>query len=674
MTEHKKLFIHAAAVLLCSAMAFAQNSTVRIGVAQAGSAFPDASAADMARVSEGDFHTAVASVGENEVIMFADGEGTSLAPAGNKVFSPSRNWSYTSLGESDVHAVPVREVAAGTPDINTFDLWTDRARYNPGENVWIQAARFADYPDATVRYRRGAEVINEHPLVQEWWMWTPPATDYRGYLVDVYRIDGDGREVILGSIGVDVSSHWKRFPRNGYTAWYEPGKEPYIGGDVAFLNRRHINVVQFQDWHWKHHRPYCADAEYTDIANNRVSLNVVKTLIENQHSYNMHSLFYNLGFGALERAGAAEDGVSDEWYYYFDAGHNEKDYHRLPEGWKSDITFVDPGNEAWQNYLCDRNDEVYRNLDFDGFQVDQVGKRGDGYIYDYYGNRYLMADRFPSLLKAFKSRHPQKSLIMNSVSKHGATQIASSGVVDACYSELWGGEADFMDIYWCIFDHKQAGGNDMKTIFANYMNYDYGVANYGKAFNTPGVLLTDACIFALGGAHLELGTGGNMLCNEYFPNTNLHMDDDLKQAVTRYYDFITAYENYIYDTVRELTPTLTSLSGHELCVWNYAGGPKPRRIVVHAKETDSGARVFHLLNFKNVNSLSWRDLNGDMPRPEKQTEITLDIDSDRMVSKVWAASPDADACAPRALEFTQQGRSVKVTVPSLEYWTMLVLE
>jgi dextranase len=84
--------------------------------------------------------------------------------------------------------------------------------------------------------------------------------------------------------------------------------------------------------------------------------------------------------------------------------------------------------------------------------------------------------------------------------------------------------------------------------------------------------------------------------------------------------------------------------------------------------------VFHLLNFKNVNSLSWRDLNGDMPRPEKQTEITLDIDSDRMVSKVWAASPDTDACAPRALEFTQQGRSVKVTVPSLDYWTMLVLE
>ncbi|MDE5979270.1 MAG: glycoside hydrolase family 66 protein, partial [Muribaculaceae bacterium] len=505
--------------------------------------------------------------------------------------------------------------------------------------------------------------------------WNPPVEDFRGYLVDVYRLDADGNEVVLGSIGVDVSSHWSRYPRNGYTAWFEPGKEQYIGGDVAFLNRRHINVVQFQDWHWKHHYPYCGDAEYTDIANNKVSLNVVKEFISSQHGFNMKSLFYNLGFGALENADAAKDGVKEEWYYYFDQNHTWKDYHDLPDNWKSDITFVDPGNTEWQNYLCDRNDEVYRNLDFDGFQVDQVGRRGDGYIYDYWGNRHLMADRFPSLLQAFKRRHPEKSLIMNSVSKHGADQIASSGVVDACYSELWSEEDSFMDLYWVIFDNKKASGNEqMKTIFACYMNYDFADKNPGKPFNNPGVLLTDACMFALGAFHLELGTGGNMLGREYFPNTNLHMDDELKGSITRYYDFITAYENYIYDTSRELTPTVSSLSGHKLSIWNYALGPQPRKVVIHAKETREGAMVFHLLNFKSTNSLSWRDINADMPKPETQTDIVLDIDCDRMVSRIWAATPDSDACVPRPLEFTQNGRSVRVTVPSLEYWTMLVLE
>ncbi len=663
----------------CGSVAGQWRSGVWIGTSASGNECPPANATQMCQSPSGDFHAGVIAIGEGDKISFADyGDGNEqaapLAPRGHKDFPSSENWAYDIQDGSDIHDYPARQLASSQPDIAGFDLWTDKACYKPGETVWIQTANFAAYPGARIRYRHGVEVLRDDPLKQEWRSWTPPATDYKGYLVDVYRLDGEGREQILGSIAVDVSSHWKRFPRNGYTAWYEPGKEQYIPGDVAFLNRRHINVVQFQDWHWKHHHPYCGDAEYTDIANNKVSLNVVRKFIETQHGYNMKALFYNLGFGALENAGAAADGVKEEWYYYFDQNHSRKDYHMLPDGWKSNITFVDPGNSEWQNYLCDRNDEVYRNLDFDGFQVDQVGQREDGYIYDYWGNRHLMADRFPSLLKAFKQRHPSKSLIMNSVSKHGASQIASSGVIDACYSELWGAESDFMDIYWVIFDNKQAGGNDMRTIFANYMNYDYGVANPGKTFNTPGVLLTDACIFALGGSHLELGTGGNMLCNEYFPNTNLKMDAELTQAITRYYDFITAYENYIYDTSRELTPTITSISGHQLSTWNYVLGPQPRKVVIHGKETNHGAMVYHLLNFRNVNSLSWRDVNADMPRPERQTDISLDIDCDRMVSRVWVATPDMDACVPRSLEFTQQGRSLRVTVPSLDYWTMLVLE
>ena len=84
--------------------------------------------------------------------------------------------------------------------------------------------------------------------------------------------------------------------------------------------------------------------------------------------------------------------------------------------------------------------------------------------------------------------------------------------------------------------------------------------------------------------------------------------------------------------------------------------------------------VYHLLNFVNANSLSWRDINADMPAPQTQTDITLDIDTDRMISHVWVASPDSHACAPVTLPFTQQGRTVTVTVPSLQYWTMLVLE
>ena len=642
--------------------------------------WPPSSTEAMTALPDGNFHVAVATVAPGERFVFADyGDPSSperIGPKGHKEIAGAGNWVYQIGDDDSVHGtVASRLSAAGSFPMSDFDLWTDKACYSPGEPVWIQAARFADYPDAVVRYRHGALVLREEPLRQEWWEWIPPAEDFKGYMIDVYRLDSDGAEQILGSIGVDVSSDWKRFPRYGYTAWYERGKEQWVPGDVAFLNRRHINAVQFQDWHWKHHWPYCADDFYTDISMREISHNVVKMFIDVQHGYNMKSIFYNLGFGALDQAGAAADGVSPEWYYFLDPERTRTDSHQLPSGWKSDIFLVDPGNAGWQSYLCDRNEEVYSALGFDGFQVDQLGSRGDGgWVYDYWGNRFDLASHYPSLLKALKARHPSKTLIMNSVSRYGEQEIASSGVIDVCYNEMWADCDGFDDLYKVVASNRASGGNAMKTVFANYMNYDYGKDNRGKNFNNPGVLLTDACIFALGGAHLELGTGYNMLCNEYFPNTNLHMDDTLVEAITRYYDFVTAYENYIYDTSSELGESITSLSGHSLSVWNAHRGPAPRKIVIHGRRADSGAAVYHLLNFSNVNSMSWRDLNADMPSPERHESITLDIDSDRMVSKVWAATPDRHAGVPLPLDFTQQGRSVKVTVPSLDYWTMLVLE
>lgn len=60
--------------------------------------------------------------------------------------------------------------------------------------------------------------------------------------------------------------------------------------------------------------------------------------------------------------------------------------------------------------------------------------------------------------------------------------------------------------------------------------------------------------------------------------------------------------------------------------------------------------------------------------PEEIADIKLSIDVDRMVSRVWAATPDSDACVPVELPFVQQGNAVTVTIPSLHYWTMLVLE
>lgn len=99
-------------------------------------------------------------------------------------------------------------------------MTTDKACYTPGQVVVFSAS--GSLPsNAYVRYRHGAMVLESHKLSDVMsnnrWTWTPPTTDYQGYLVELFA-ESNGTEVVLGTIAVDVSSNWKRFPRYGFVA------------------------------------------------------------------------------------------------------------------------------------------------------------------------------------------------------------------------------------------------------------------------------------------------------------------------------------------------------------------------------------------------------------------------------------------------------------------------
>jgi len=142
-----------------------------------------------------------------------------------------------------------------------------------------------------------------------------------------------------------------------------------------------------------------------------------------------------------------------------------------------------------------------------------------------------------------KSRRPDKRLVMNAVGQYGQENSISKTDVDFLYTEVWGsregdtGNPGFTALSDVITQNDSWGGGK-ETVLAAYMNYDYGKLG-NSTFNTPGVLMAMSAIYAWGGSILNMGE--HMLCNEYFPNSNLSMTGELKQAVIRYYDFLTAY-------------------------------------------------------------------------------------------------------------------------------------
>ena len=378
----------------------------------------------------------------------------------------------------------------------------------------------------------------------------------------------------------------------------------------------------------------------------------------------MKAIFYNLCFGALDDA--ADDGVKEEWYLFKDRDHNTKDFHPLGAPFKSSIYIVDPGNPEWLEYLGKRNDDVYAVLDFDGYQIDQLGNRGT--LYNYNGEATYLNGRYASFINAMKERHPSKDLIMNAVSGYGDAEILETGKMAFAYNEMWASEARFNDLYNTIKRNYELSDGEARTVFAAYMNYDK--ANSTGSFNTPGVLLTDAVIFALGGSHLEMGE--HMLGKEYFPNSNLGMDETLSDAIVVYYDFMTAYQNLLRDGGSFNDIVVTSADGTvNIRAWEPAIGS-----VTTLGREFADRQVVHFLNFLNADSMSWRDMNGTMPEPQllENVAVNIALPSAKEVSSVWIASPDTDMGASRQITFTQEGTSIKVTIPSLKYWDMLVIE
>jgi len=559
-------------------------------------------------------------------------------------------------------------VSAGGSVITS--IATDRARYSPGDSVHctVSLASAPEGGEIAVKWTHlGIIVAEQRVRVSDAgvaaFTWLPPAADYRGYLGEIAVMQG-AAAVDRGTIAVDVSSDWARFPRYGFLSKFPVMSEEAMDAAVKKLNRYHINGLQFYDWHYKHHMPLKGTpelpaAQWNDIANRTIYFSTVNGYIHAAHRYGMRAMAYNLLYGAYSDAGT--DGVQlNEWGLYRDQQHATRYFYDLPAGWASDLYFMDPSNELWRNYLYAQEKKVFQALPFDGWHVDQVGDPGPTYTYA--GQRVRDADAFESFLAGAKSALNVR-LVMNAVNQYGQEGIARAPV-DFLYTEVWdpttsyGGLKTVTEYYGAY----QGGASNM--VIAGYMNY--GLADKKTFFNTPGVLLTDAVIFASGGAHLELGE--HMLVHEYFPNSNVTMRPELERQLVSYYDFSVAYQNLLRDSVRSASASLVGPDGMPLSKTDQKG------TVWYFARTKGSTQIVHLINLLDAAHTLWRDNLGTQTEPQIRSGVKLAFPADRRVMRLWMATPDSAGGAAFDIPFTQADGRVEFTLPFLKYWDMIVIE
>ena len=563
-----------------------------------------------------------------------------------------------SCSDDDALDLPVAEGTDQTYQ-EVLDLKKDKAKYNPGEEITFSVN--GTHQNTIVRYKYLGEVIAEETLASRTWTWTPPNEDFRGYMVELVKTTAE-EETVLGTVGVDVSSDWTKFPRYGFLS--EFGNVP-AGERSNVLNNLkdyHINGIQFYDWHNKHHIPLPTDESgnaidsWADLFDREVYLETVEGYVETAKDKNMASMFYNLLFGAWHPEQG--DGFEEEWLIYNDRTHNSVNAHSL--GDLGDILITDPSNKNWQNYIFEETAIVYENIDFAGWHLDQLGDRGT--VYDYNGYQVPLPETYQDFLVELNQEFPDKKMVLNAVDQFGQNKILNTPV-DFAYTEVWS-RNQYQDLVQVIKENYEHSDNQLNTVLAAYMNYNSQEGN----FNTPSVLMADAVIFAFGGAHLELGE--HMLSSEYFPNTKLSMTPELSEKLKEYYDFQVAYQNLLRDGGTFNMPSVSAESS-DVNLNNWP--PVVSQAAVVGKEF-SDKQVLHLLNFDGLSTLRWRDDSKIQTAPEVKESFQVQIETAQTPSKVWFASPDVDGGASQELEFTQTGNTISVEVPYLEYWSMIVLE
>ena len=554
-------------------------------------------------------------------------------------------------------------------------LSTDKAAYKPGEAVTLSLNSLPEQA-VQVRYSHLGTQLSQQAVTSKSWTWQPPQDDFRGYMAELVATIA-GKDSVIASVGIDVSSEPSRFPRNGFLSSYgnmSPGEMTNILND---LNRYHINYVQFQDWHWKHHHPLAGSATqpmdvWTDIISRNCYRKTVQAYIDGAHEREMLTLFYNLGYGCLEDF--ATDDVSREWLMYTDKQHTNIDKHPLGSPFKSAIYLANMHDQGWRDYLRARNDEVYATFNFDGWQIDQLGDRLHP-VYDYSGNQIDVRAAFGSFIANEKAAQPSKRIVMNAVGQYGQEGQIASAPVDFLYTEVWEhSNTSGYSVFSNIITDNARWSSGKQTVLAAYLNYDLGLKGRGY-FNTPGIIMATAAASAWGGTILQMGE--HMLCHEYFPDDNLSMTGELKRAMIRYYDFAVAYENLL----RPDAPAgginsdwfgvdVTAKLGD--CQFNQWGPVKGQVATVgrHVGDRD----VIHLLSYRNAVHLDWCDTDGDQAAETLLRDLPVSLAVSSKPARVWVASPDWQQGAAIEPDWTYESGTLNISVPALQYWTMIVIE
>lgn len=567
-----------------------------------------------------------------------------------------------------------------------IDVTTDKARYAPHEAALItltvqSRAQESGITACVVLQTQGSQAARQcerdlslHSGQNRFHLrLMPPSTDFRGYRM-VARLSKSKTVIAEGASALDVSSDWSRYPRYGYMANYDT-RTP-VSQWIEALNRYHINGLLFYDVQYKHHMPAPPGGElpvqWPDVAGRGIQRDVVLGLLQQARQRHMTTMVYNASYAAYLNAFSDGSGVQLQWATWPSANVERSadtvKMFQLPKGWSTPgLVYMNQADPGWQHYLFTQMQRLFTVLPFDGWHVDTFG---DAEAWDYDGRKIDFFASFPPFADAAHA-FLHRPIVLNTVSGSGQEAMANSSA-EFVYSELWPSDHATYESILQAADAIHTSNPGKAIVFAAYIQNAAAekltLAGQHEPFNLPGILLTDATIFAAGASHIELGDGDRMLSRPYFPDDLVFILNDQDRAALRdYYDFLVSYQNLLRDPS---TPSDTSIA-----VANHSASmhADPGKIWTVARR-NGNTLILHLINLTSAQGSDWRNDEGNRTMPQPRSSVRIRIDEPKLTGAGWA-SPDLDHGAWHALPVHRIDRDCwEITLPELRVWSMVVLQ
>ncbi len=536
--------------------------------------------------------------------------------------------------------------------VDTFiQVTPDRAFYQPGEAVTLAVtANDGARVEATIHYLSETVETLSAPLEggQAALTWMPPGATPRGYGVDLRLMDAAGNVVATTSTAFDVLDRWLQAPRYGFFSDFTPERAD-DEFTINWLLRLHINGLQFYDWQYRWEDLLPDSDAFTDGMGRPLSMATVRHLIDLVHSRQIAAMPYTAIYGAS----MAFYQQHPDWALV-DASGN-----LLTLG--DFIAILDPTpGSPWNRHLLAEYADVLDHTAFDGIHIDQYGS--PKVAFDAAGKRVDLAEVFPQFIDQTAELVRQKrgddgAVIFNAVNNWPVEAVAPAQQ-SVVYIEVWPPYNDYADLNRVIANAEKLGGGK-PVIIAAYIPPD----------RTINWQLANAVIFASGAYHVETGEPHSMLADAYFPKYGTIAPAD-EATLERYYDFLVRYENVLaLNTVAAPYERTTALDLGDV----RTRGIRAKDRVVPVVRAGDGFEVFNLINFVGVDASDWNQPT-TVP-PQALDNLVVRIPVTRAVRRVWAASPDdARTMDAAALPFTVEDGVLSLTLPRLNYWSMIVLE